>query len=118
MIQTSSLVCAPSQIAEFKKNFSFLRLFNTIKGISKPVPKDRCNEDWLKTADKATREKFAKFEAFCKREGIWHPKVKYPVMFGQGKNGYLGAMATEDIGKNETIVRVPSHLVINTKVCY
>lgn len=39
-------------------------------------------------------------------------------MFGQGKNGYLGAMATEDIGKDEVIVKVPSHLIINTKNCY
>lgn len=39
-------------------------------------------------------------------------------MFGKGDNGYLGVMATEDIGKNETIVRVPSHLIINTKTCY
>jgi hypothetical protein len=39
-------------------------------------------------------------------------------MFGQGKNGYLGVMATEDIGKDEVICKVPSHLVINTKICY
>lgn len=39
-------------------------------------------------------------------------------MFGSGDNGYLGAMATEDIGEDEVIVRVPAHLVINTKVCY
>lgn len=117
MLQTSSLVCAPTQMAEFKKNFSFLKLFNTIKGISKPQ-RDRCNEDWLKTADKVTKERFAKFFAFCKKHGIEHPKLKYPVMFGQGKNGYLGVMAAEDIGKDEVICKVPSHLVINTKTCY
>lgn len=44
--------------------------------------------------------------------------MKYPVMFGKGDNGYLGVMATEDIGKDEIIIKVPSHLIINTKVCY
>lgn len=82
MIQTSSLVCAPAQLESFKKQFSFLRLFNTIKGISRPAMKDKVNENWLKTADKATRDRFAKFFAFCKKNGIEHPKVKYPVMFG------------------------------------
>ena len=39
-------------------------------------------------------------------------------MFGSGDNGYLGAMATEDIGEDEVIVKVPAHLIISTKVCY
>ena len=39
-------------------------------------------------------------------------------MFGKGDNGYLGVMATEEIGKDEIIIKVPSHLIINTKVCY
>ena len=82
------------------------------------MPKDKCNEHWLLQADKTTRERFDKFFAFCKKEGIEHPKIKYPVLFGSGDNGYLGAMATEDIGANEVIVKVPSHLVINTKNCY
>lgn len=118
MIQSSSLVCAPAQLESFKKQFSFNRLFNTIKGISRPVMKDKVNENWLKTADKATRERFAKFNTFCKNNGIEHPKIKYPVMFGHGKNGYLGCMATEDIGKDEVIVKVPSNLIITTKNCY
>jgi hypothetical protein len=30
----------------------------------------------------------------------------------------LGVLATEEIGKDEIIIKVPSHLIINTKVCY
>jgi hypothetical protein len=104
---------------DFKKKFSFLRLFNTIKGVGKPLPLDQYNLNWLKEkADKETKDRYARFDKWCKKNGVVHPKIKYPVMFGKGDNGYLGALATDDIGPNETIIKVPSHMIINTKVCY
>jgi hypothetical protein len=40
--------------------------------------------------------------------GIWAPKVKYPVLFGQGDNAFPGMMATEDIGPDEKFIKVPA----------
>ena len=45
-------------------------------------------------------------------------KVKYPVMFGNGDNAYPGMMAMEDIGPGEIVVRIPSKMIISTKVAY
>jgi hypothetical protein len=39
-------------------------------------------------------------------------------MFGTGDSKYPGMLALEDIGPNEPIVKVPSRLIINTKVAY
>jgi hypothetical protein len=44
--------------------------------------------------------------------------VKYPVLFGKGDNQYQGLMATEDIGRNEVMIKVPSALIINTKKAF
>jgi len=44
--------------------------------------------------------------------------VQYPVLFGQGDNQYPGMVALEDIGKNETIIKVPSREIINTKKAF
>jgi len=77
--------------------FSFLRLFNTIKGIHKPA-KD-AEADYLESrANDVTKKKFKRFFDWCHQNGIEHPKVKYPVMFGTGDAKYPGMMATEDIG--------------------
>lgn len=98
--------------------FSFLRLFNTIKGIHKPV-KTAPEEDYLeKRADAATKAKFKRFFDWCHSNGIQHPKVKYPVMFGEGDAKYPGMLATEDIGKDEVMIKVPSNMVFSTKVCF
>ena len=35
-------------------------------------------------------------------------------MFGAGDSAYPGMMATEDIGPNESIIKVPSKLLIST----
>jgi hypothetical protein len=100
-------------------NFSFLKFFNSIKNVGKALPDTQFDQTWLRTkAPKPTKDKFKKFYEWAKKEGIWHPKVKYPVMFGTGDSKYPGMLALEDIGPNEPIVKVPSRLIINTKVAY
>lgn len=47
-----------------------------------------------------------------------HPKLQYPVMFGTGDSQYPGMMATEDIGKDEVMIKVPAHLLLSTKRCF
>jgi hypothetical protein len=49
--------------------FSFLRLFNTMKGIHKPAEDSEI--DYLeKRADPATRKKFERFFKWCDENGI------------------------------------------------
>ena len=50
--------------------------------------------------------------------GIEHPKVKYPVAFGQGDNKFFGIMATQDIPKGEIIIKVPAREIMNTKKAF
>ena len=97
--------------------FSFLRLFNTMKGIHKPS--EDAELDYLeKRAPPAVRTKFEKFFKWCDQNGIQHPKVKYPVMFGKGDAKYPGMIATEDIAKDEVMIKVPSKMVFSTKLCF
>ena len=97
--------------------FSFLRLFNTLKGIHKPEAE--CEPDYLeKRADPVTKKKFDRFFKWCDNNGVKHPKVKYPVMFGKGDAKYPGMMATEDIAQNEVMIKVPSKMVFSTKLCF
>ena len=39
-------------------------------------------------------------------------------MFGKGDNQYPGMVATEDIGKGEVIVKVPSKHIISTRTAF
>jgi hypothetical protein len=39
-------------------------------------------------------------------------------MFGSGKNSYPGMMATETIGANETIIKVPAKMVLTSKTAF
>ena len=95
-------------------NFSFLKLFNSIKGVTKPAQEGYFDENWLKDKKfKRLASKFDRFFAWCKANGIKHPKVKYPVLFGSGEHQYLGCMAIKDIGRNEALIKVPSHLIIS-----
>jgi hypothetical protein len=104
---------------DVKVQFSFLKLFNTIKGVNKSVPADAHDPTWLeKKADKVTKEKFEIFNKWCEDNGVWHPKVKYPVMFGTGDNRFPGLLALEPIAKGETFIRVPSKLLISTKKAF
>ena len=97
--------------------FSFLRLFNTMKGIHKPA--EDAEVDYLeKRANPAFRKKFERFFKWCDENGIKHPKLKYPVMFGKGDAKYPGMIATENIGKDEVMIKVPSKMVFSTKVCF
>lgn len=69
--------------------FSFLKLFNTMKGLHKPA--EDAETDYLeKRADPDTKKKFDRFFKWCHTNGIEHPKVKYPVMFGKGDAKYPG----------------------------
>ena len=101
---------------DIKTQFSFLKLFNTIKGVGRTAKEGEADVNYLeKRASKKEREKFEKFFKWCDSEGIIHPKIKYPVMFGSGDNQYPGCMAIEDIGKNEPFIKVPSRLIISTQ---
>ena len=94
-----------------------MRLFNTIKGIHKPA--EDAELDFLeKRADPATKKKFERFLKWSHDNGVTHPKVKYPVMFGKGDAKYPGMMATEDILQNEVMIKVPSKMVFSTKLCF
>ena len=102
-----------------KVQFSFLKLFNTIKGVTKAVPADSCDATWIdEKADAATKAKFKLFYEWCAENGVWHPKVKYPVLFGSGDSQFPGLLATEQIEKNEVMIRVPAKLIISTKKAY
>ena len=104
---------------DIKTHFSFLKLFNTIKGVCKPAKPGEFDENWLKDPKvKKLKQKYDNFFAWCDANGIEHPKIKYPVMFGSGDNRYPGCMATEDIGPNEIFIKVPSRLVISTQAAF
>ena len=63
--------------------FSFLKLFNQMKGVHRPAKE--FEDQYLETkASEAERLKFERFFKWCDENGILHPKVKYPVMFGAG----------------------------------
>jgi len=73
-------------------------LFNHIKGIHQKCKDDEVDENYLKErASKEEREKWNSYEKYFNKQGVLHPKVKYPVLFGKGKNKYPGMIATEDI---------------------
>lgn len=100
-------------------NLSFLRLFNHIKGINKPYSDDEIDPMWLEErADKASRERWTNYLQHYEKVGVAHPKVKYPVMFGQGDNMYPGMMATEDIKKGEQICKIPAREIITTRAAF
>lgn len=96
--------------------FSFLKLFNSIKGVHK-VEKDFDDQYIEKRANEETKTKFETFFKWCGDNGIEYPKLKYPVMFGSGDSQYPGMIATEDIGKDEIMVKVPAKMLLSTKVC-
>ena len=39
-------------------------------------------------------------------------------MFGKGDNQYPGMVATQDIGKGEVIIKVPSKHIISTRAAF
>ena len=101
---------------EIKTHFSFLKLFNTIKGITKPCKPGEYDANWLNDPKvKKTKERFDIFLAWCDAEGIQRPKIQYPVLFGSGDNRFPGCMATENIGKDEVFIKVPSRIIISTQ---
>ena len=99
---------------DLKKQFSFLRHFNEIKGVGKAVKAGEFDTEWLEDPKmQKCKEKYDQFFAWCDANGIKHPKIKYPVLFGKGDNRFPGCMALEDIGREEPLISVPSHLVIS-----
>lgn len=106
-------------MTDHKVNFSFLKLFNTVKGVNKPFKADNMDPDWLeKRAPEAERKAWNEYNTYFESVGVTHPKVKYPVMFGKGDNQYPGMLALEDIEKGEVIVKVPSSEIISTKKAF
>jgi len=100
-------------------NFSFLKLFNSVKGVYKPFKAAEVDETWLENgASDRSRADWQKYLTHYEKIGVKHPKVKYPVMFGQGDNRYPGMLATEDIKPGEVIIEVPGREIINTKVAF
>ena len=100
-------------------NFSFLKLFNSVKGVHKPYKDAEVDETWLENgAPDRQRTEWQGYLNHYEKIGVKHPKVKYPVMFGQGDNRYPGMLATEDIKPGEIIIEVPGREIINTKVAF
>jgi hypothetical protein len=98
---------------------SFLKLMNSVKGIHKPMKPEDVHENWLENeAPTKDRKNWQEYLSHYKNVGVKHPKVKYPVMFGQGDNRYPGMLVTEDIGKEEVIVKVPGREIITTKKAF
>lgn len=52
---------------------------------------------------------------WAQSEGIQWPKLHYPVRF---EPGYLGSVATEDIGPGEKIVWAPNQALFTSKLAY
>lgn len=68
-------------------NFSFLKLFNSCKGVFKPHKQGEVDPDWLHTgANNKQKSDWNGYLQHYEKIGVKHPKVKYPVMFGQGDN--------------------------------
>ena len=56
---------------EIKTQFSFLKLFNTIKGVSKPAKEGEYDTEWLNDPKVTERKRqFDKFLSWCDAEGI------------------------------------------------
>ena len=56
---------------EIKTHFSFLKLFNTIKGVAKPPKEGEFDEHWLDDPKVLkTKQRFDKFFAWCDANGI------------------------------------------------
>lgn len=55
--------------------------------MAKPAKEGEYDANYLKTrAPKKEKDQFNKFFKWCDDNGIEHPKIKYPVMFGSGDN--------------------------------
>ena len=54
-----------------------------------------------------------KFQAWAEENGVWHKKLIYPVAFGEEGSEYIGALAAEEIGPNEILVKTPGKLIIS-----
>ena len=73
------------------------------------MPAQEVHENWIENeAPAKVRSNWQEYDSHYKGAGITHPKVKYPVMFGQGDNRYPGMLVTDDIGKDEVVVKVPA----------
>lgn len=79
-------------------NVSFLKLFNHIKGIGRAHPSEDIDAEWLKKkGNSADKKKWGDYHSHYEKNGVTHPKLQYPVLFGQGDNQYPGMLALEDI---------------------
>ena len=74
-------------MTDTKINISFLKINNAAKGICKPHDAADVDPNWLEErASKKDRADWNKYIKHYESVGVTHPKVKYPVMFGRGKN--------------------------------
>ena len=85
-------------MTDTKINISFLKINNAAKGICKPHDAADVDPNWLEErASKKDRADWNEYIKHYESVGVTHPKVKYPVMFGRGKNQFPGIMAIDDI---------------------
>jgi hypothetical protein len=69
-------------------------MMNNVKGINKAAEPNEVDPEWLeKRAPTVSRKKWQEYLSHYDSVGVSHPKVKYPVMFGQGDNQYPGMLA-------------------------
>lgn len=92
---------------------------NAVKGVGKAHHPEEVQPEWLeKNAPSQQRKEWRDYLRHYEKNGVKHPKVKYPVRFGRGDASFFGCYATEDIPKGEVIIRVPSKHIINTRVAF
>ncbi len=91
--------------------FSFRRHFSKLKRIGESsllAPDPQFSE--------SAKQKHALFKEWLDKSGTVCSKLKYPVFFAERPEiVYPGVMATEDIGRNETILRVPASIIISVR---
>ena len=87
-----------------------------MKGIHKPA-EDYDPSFINKKSEADKKKKLDRFFNWCKDNGAQFNKLKYPVKFGKGNFSYTGMIATEEIGPNEAFIKIPSKIVMSTRVC-
>ena len=60
----------------YKDKFSFLKLFNHVKGVGKPYKEDEIDSNWVeKKANPKQKKEWKDFYKYCDKIGIMRDKV-------------------------------------------